>query len=149
MGKREIKTLASITLGALVVIVSAIGSALERMGPYRILFVVLGAIVFIAFLIWFDKRQKKIRRQQLTDKYGDVEIVELIMDKKVWVGATSDHVIDSWGNPEAIDRKVLKTKVKEIWKYNQQGRNRFGNRVILNDGIVVGHESGNIRIGSG
>ncbi|PKN66998.1 MAG: DUF2845 domain-containing protein, partial [Deltaproteobacteria bacterium HGW-Deltaproteobacteria-10] len=33
---------------------------------------------------------------------------------------------------------VLKTKTKKTWKYHQQGTNRFGLRVTVENGYVVG-----------
>lgn len=164
MRKRKTKAVTPTALSGLVLILSAVGALLQSVSPYLILFVVLAAIGLIAFLLWANEnelyqqqpvdqydnteRERALRRQQLMDKYSDTEIVELILNKKVWVGATSDHVLDAWGNPTAVDRKILRTKVKEVWKYNQQGRNRFSNRVILHDGIVIGHVSKNIRVGS-
>ena len=47
-------------------------------------------------------------------------------------------LIDSLGQPQDIDTKVLKTKKKEIWKYNHNGGNRFGLRITLDNDIVVG-----------
>ena len=51
---------------------------------------------------------------------------------------TSEQLLDSWGNPVDIDRDIYKTRIKETWKYNQTWRNRFKDRVYVNDGIVVG-----------
>jgi hypothetical protein len=37
-------------------------------------------------------------------------------------------------------RKVLKTKTTQVYKYNRYGKNRFHDRVKIDDGIVVGWE---------
>ncbi|MEM7247433.1 MAG: hypothetical protein AAF533_19010 [Acidobacteriota bacterium] len=78
------------------------------------------------------------RRRRLTDKYGDVVAVEKILGRVLWVGETAEQVQDSFGRPVAVDQKVLKTKVKETWKYAPTGRGRFAVRITLDDGIVVG-----------
>jgi hypothetical protein len=44
------------------------------------------------------------------------------------------------GNPLDVDQKVLKTKKKEVWKYQPKGANRYALRVILENGLVVGWE---------
>jgi hypothetical protein len=77
------------------------------------------------------------RRKHLIKKYGrDVGL--RILSRHVWQGMTSEQLLDSWGKPIDIDREVYKTKTKETWKYNQTGKNRFNDRIYLNDGIVVG-----------
>ena len=35
---------------------------------------------------------------------------------------------------------MLKTKVKEVWKYKPTGKNRYGLKITLDDGVVVGWE---------
>ena len=77
------------------------------------------------------------RRKQLTAKYGDPEITRRIMKQEVWQGETQEQLLESLGKPEDVDQKVLKTKSKEVWKYRPTGKNRFGLKVTLDDGIVV------------
>ena len=60
------------------------------------------------------------------------------MNKNFWQGQTAEQLIDSLGRPEDIDQKILKTKKKEIWKYNHQGGNRYGLRITLDNDHVVG-----------
>jgi hypothetical protein len=55
-----------------------------------------------------------------------------------WQGQTQEQLLDSLGRPADTDTKVLKTKTKEIWKYNRVGKNRFGLRVTVENGVVVG-----------
>jgi len=77
------------------------------------------------------------------EKYQDDEIVQSIMNRSFWQGQTSEQLRDSLGNPVDIDEKILKTKKKEIWKYNPQGGNRFGLRITLDDDVVIGWEQKN------
>tara|TARA_Y100000782_G_scaffold36115_1_gene40417 strand:+ start:43681 stop:43917 length:237 start_codon:yes stop_codon:yes gene_type:complete len=71
-------------------------------------------------------------------KYHDEKIVNALMDKSFWQGQTAEQLMDSLGKPQDIDQKVLKTKKKEIWKYNHRGSNRYGLRITLDNDIVVG-----------
>lgn len=97
--------------------------------------------VVIALVVWFliSSHNTKKRREALLKKYGgDVQVVDRIMRKVFWQGQTQEQLLDSLGRPLDIDVRVLKTKTKETWKYNRVGENRFGLRVILENGVVVG-----------
>lgn len=109
----------------------------------------MGALVFELALIvislvaavWaVSAYQKKRRRAQLIEKYSDDQIVDNIMNKMIWQGMSDEQLLDSWGSPAARDQKIYKTKITETYKYNQTGRNRFGSRVKVENGIVVGWE---------
>lgn len=76
-------------------------------------------------------------------KYNNEEIVDLIMSKSFWQGQTEEQLIDSLGKPLDIDQKVLKTKTKETWKYDQTAKNRYDLKVILENGLVVGWDQKN------
>lgn len=78
------------------------------------------------------------KRAKLMMKYKDEKLIERLMEEKFWVGQTKEQLIDSLGEPLDVDEKVLKTKVKEVWKYEQTGKNRYGLKVKLDDGVVVG-----------
>ena len=60
------------------------------------------------------------------------------MKKHFWQGQTEEQLLDSLGKPKDIDQKVLKTKTKEIWKYNETGKNRYALKITLENGKVVG-----------
>jgi hypothetical protein len=78
------------------------------------------------------------RRQQLLSKYGDEQIVVRIVGHEIWQGQSQEQLRDSLGAPVDTDEKVMKKHRREVWKYHQTGVNRFGLRVTLEDGIVVG-----------
>jgi len=42
------------------------------------------------------------------------------------------------GRPVDIDQRVMKTRVREVWKYRQTGKGRFALRITLENNIVVG-----------
>ncbi len=71
-------------------------------------------------------------------KYQDKETVNNIISRQFWQGQTAEQLIDAIGAPEDIDVKVLKTKKKEIWKYDHQRGNRYELRITLDNDIVVG-----------
>ena len=103
-----------------------------------ILSLLVGVLILIAFASVWGYRQ---RRKQLTEKYGDPEIARRIMKRVLWQGETQEQLLESLGTPSDTDQKVLKTKSKEVWKYRPVGKNRFGLKVTLDDGIVVAWDS--------
>lgn len=101
------------------------------------------AIIIITFILigWckYDEIDKKKNRfAYLREKYNDEDVAQKIYDGCFWQGQTEEQLNDALGAPLAIDRKVLKTKTKEIWKYNSQGANRYGLRITVENGCVVG-----------
>lgn len=80
------------------------------------------------------------RRLRLTMKYQDEALVEQLLDEKFWRGMTAEQLRDALGEPLDIDQTALKTKIKEVWKYDQKGKNRYGLKIRLEDGVVVGWE---------
>lgn len=83
----------------------------------------------------------RVRRKELMAKYGDEVIVNKIMNKMFWQGQTPEQLIDSIGRPLDTDQRVMKTKVKEVWKYNRTGKGRYALRITLENGVVVGWDS--------
>lgn len=80
------------------------------------------------------------RKQYLWTKYRDKKLVDRLYNKYFWQGQTAEQLKDSIGSPVDIDRKVLKTKTKETWKYGQYQKGCFRQKVFLEDGYVVGWE---------
>jgi hypothetical protein len=100
--------------------------------------IIITVLSIISLIILCTTIKTKGRRKKLMKKYNDAYLVDSIMQKKVWQGQTLDQLTDSLGIPADIDEKVLKTKTKEIWKYNHQSANRYGLRITLENGCVVG-----------
>jgi hypothetical protein len=108
---------------------------------YEAMGIVVPLIILIAVIVafvWHAENQKKKRLEYLRGKYGDEAIVQLIVHHRFWQGQSSEQLIDSVGNPVSIDRNIFKTKTRETWKYSQRGVNRFGLRISLENGVVVG-----------
>lgn len=98
-------------------------------------------LLIIAAIYIFNRHQNKKlaeRREYLLTKYNDKVIVEMIMKKQFWQGQTEEQLLDSLGRPLDIDQKVLKTKVKETWKYDSTGKNRYALKIIIENGQVTG-----------
>ncbi|MDD2660259.1 MAG: hypothetical protein PHY54_11375 [Methylococcales bacterium] len=95
---------------------------------------ILIAIGLAALLSGHDNK----RQEALLAKYNNAEVVDLIIKKSIWQSQTSEQLRDSLGQPSEIDRKVMKTKTREVWKYFKTGKRRFALRVTLENGVVVG-----------
>lgn len=104
--------------------------------------IALGVVVAAA-LAWFGLRAglAKLRRRRWLDRHGDPDMVETMMAGQIARGMTLDMVLDVWGRPADMDETVMKTKTKRQLKYDQTGKNRFGTRVYLENGVVVGWET--------
>jgi len=96
-------------------------------------------LVMAAAVLAFVARSlaKRSRYARLLAKYGDVELAEALMTQTIWQGMTAEQLRDSWGEPVAVEQKVLKTRVKEVFKYKPVGKNRYRDKVTLEDGVIV------------
>lgn len=106
------------------------------------LWYILIAVTGVAALILLGKVLfRKLRRASLMSRFDDAQMVDTIMEGRIARGMTMDMVLAVWGEPADLDETVLKTKSKHEMKYDQKGKNRFGTRVYLENGIVVGWET--------
>lgn len=95
-------------------------------------------VLAIGICVAASNYSKIRRRKSLLEKYGDERIVDMIMKRMFWQGQTPAQLVDSLGMPTDIDKKVMKTKTKEVWKYNETGKGRYALRITFEDGSVVG-----------
>lgn len=100
-----------------------------------IILVIIAIFIVRVFLLAAAEKQK---RERIYQKYGHTETAEKIINKVIWVGETSEQLEDSLGKPVDIDEQVLKTKRKEIWKYHPKETNRYGLKISVENGIVIG-----------
>lgn len=107
---------------------------MDTVGP--VLPVVAIALVIVG-VVWFKYSQKQKRLEYLRDKYGDEATVDRIMRRILWQGETAQMLVDSLGDPVNVDRKVMATRKREVWKYNQTGRGRYALRVTLDNDVVI------------
>lgn len=118
---------------------SAIGDMFKATGyTIPIIIVVCGVSYFIYKFV-----QKKNYEKRIHAKYIDNDIATKVISNQIWQGQTEEQLKDSLGYPVDIDRTVLKTKTKEVWKYHKKSAKRYGLKVMLDNGIVTGWENKN------
>lgn len=125
--------LVSIPLAVIVKLLEAIGWVMS----------LVGVAVAVGLFIWYQHDKKEKRLSYLRTKYENEEIVQKIIQGCFWQGQSEDQLRDSLGEPADIDYKMLKNKTRNVWKYHHQGSNRFGLRIILENGYVTGWDKKN------
>ena len=96
---------------------------------------VILSVIIIFVIAYFND---KIKRERLMKKYNNTILVERLMKGEIWQGQTRGQVIDALGKPLMINEQVLKTKTKYTYKYNRIAKNRYGLKVIIENGLVIG-----------
>lgn len=103
---------------------------------------IIGGFVCVYMFSVINKRKKHAAWvQYLHEKYKNPDVVKGILNSEFWQGQTAEQLEDSLGAPAAIDRQVLKTKRKEVWKYREVRKGQFGLKVTLENHKVVGWEN--------
>ena len=98
----------------------------------------LVVIVVIVALVMANRASKRRKRiEELRRKYPE-DIVQRILAGQIWQGQTEGQLIDALGSPAEVDRKVLKTMRREIWKYGRMSARRFRLRITVENGTVAG-----------
>ena len=105
------------------------------MGDFMVAVLIIVFITSIVMALTKKRRLDGKRLSNLAIKYEDVVVRNSIFNKKIWQGMSRDQLTDSWGKPSGVTQQVLKTKVKETYKY---GSNRYGSSVYLENNIVTG-----------
>ena len=59
-------------------------------------------IIFIVIVVVFNWYTTKKRREYLTNKYQNHQLVEKMMKKMFWQGQTEEQLFDSLGKPADI-----------------------------------------------
>lgn len=98
----------------------------------------LVVLAIITLVVWFRHAKKRKRIIYLRNKYHDEQVVQRIFNGYFWEGQSAEQLRDSLGSPVAVDKKLLKTISREIWKYQHQGGNRFALRITVENGYVSG-----------
>ncbi len=100
------------------------------LGILLIVFVLVSAVALSVF-------RNIGRKHRLVARYGQ-EIAARILAREVWQGMTGEQLTASRGSPSDMGREIIKEKTRETWKYHQIGKNRFRERIYLENGIVIG-----------
>lgn len=133
MTKAESKAIGVLALIALPIV--GVVKLFEAVGWVIPIVVAVGAV---ALFIWYQHDKKQKRLSYLRGKYENKEVVQKIFQGYFWQGQSEEQLRDALGSPADIDHKVLKTKTRDVWKYHHQGGNRFGLRITVEDGYVIG-----------
>ena len=99
----------------------------------------LGAKSYSDFEAAIEKEKKKealARKKYLCRKYGE-EIGVRLWQGRLWIGMTSDMLLEQKGRPSKTKRTVYKNKTKNRWYYLSANGRRAYLTVILENGKVV------------
>ena len=99
--------------------------------------VIVVIIIFVAQRISAALAEEE-RKKKIYLKYGQTALAEKLISRTFWTGESAQQLRDSLGAPLDIDQKILKTKKKEVWKYNRTGTNRYALKITLDNDVVVG-----------
>ena len=144
MGRRMTNAQASL-MGFVILVAALIGigwwvihSVVDSLGWLP--FICLGVVVIAALILGVVLKNisKRQRHEFLCKKYQSKEVADQIVKRMFWQGQSAEQLMESLGRPLDVDVVVLKTKKKEIWKYNRTARNAFALKITLEDDIVVG-----------
>ena len=114
-----------------------------------LVFAGLVVVLVVARQNILDRRKKKELAQreaelaqykeELTDRFGP-EYARLILDGDIQQGMTKEMLLESLGEPDDVDEEQVRSKIRQTWKYDQVGLNRYENRVHLENDVVVGYK---------
>jgi hypothetical protein len=102
---------------------------------------VVGGFIAKVVVGWRRDSLWKRRGNLLLVKYRDPDIVEKIMARMIWKHMTRDQLLDSWGRPSQEEERQDKGGVKEILRYGARPGRPLGQRVILENGLVIGWDT--------
>jgi len=137
MPKRVTRKERAIGVAVLICLLALAFPAVRNAFGVVILIGICGGLIGLAALYANKYAKRKAKLQYLTGKYSDAEIVNRILQRQLWPGETAEQVIDSFGEPEGKDDKLLKTIKREVWKYYPTGVNRYGLRITLDNDVVT------------
>jgi hypothetical protein len=86
----------------------------------------------------FDKMIQKCKsllshENLLIDKYGK-DTAQKLINQEYWIGMTVQQLIDCKGEPDKIEKEVLKTKTKEFYIY---GNKSSGDYFVFENNLVT------------
>ena len=83
-----------------------------------------------------EERRRLAEARRLVAKYWRGNCLPGFGTRGV-AGHDGEQLIDSRGSPSDVGREIIREKTRETWKYQQTGRNRFRERIYLENGIVI------------
>jgi hypothetical protein len=125
-------------IGALILIGLPIVGAIKLFETVGWVMPVTGIVGAVILMVWYQHAKSQRRLSELREKYQDEEVVQKIFQGYFWQGQSQGQLQDALGPPVDVDHRVLKTKTRDVWKYQHQGGNRYGLRITLENGFVTG-----------
>lgn len=113
---------------------------------------IAGFLLFAGTHRYFAHRRRQLEEQARRDEerarveaevqrliylYGE-DVAARILSHQVWQGMTEEQLLESRGSPADVGREIIRERTRETWKYQQIGKNRFRERIYLENGIVIG-----------
>lgn len=95
-------------------------------------------VVLLVLAVALPVGLRALRYRHLLRKYGDAEVARAIVEKRILQHMTRAQLLEAWGPPHAQEQRVTKTRTVEVFKYRPTARNRFRDKVTLEDGFVTG-----------
>jgi hypothetical protein len=135
--KRMTKAEASL-LGVLLMVGAIVAAAEKIFEAVGYVVPLISFVVIFGAFVWHGRNKRRKRLEYLRSKYPDETVVQRILQRSYWEGQTSEQLTDSLGTPVSVDTKIVKTRTREVWKYNHRGANRYGLRVTVDNGSVTG-----------
>lgn len=74
--------------------------------------------------------------EALRAKYG-TDTLKCMIVRKPWLGASTNEIRALLGPPERIDEKVMKTRTRHVYKYDQSGKAMFKLSITFDNGLAV------------
>ena len=72
----------------------------------------------------YEEQKKKLeeealeeRKKYILTKYKEKFLIDAILNQEILIGMSKDELIDSWGLPDEVKQTVMKTKIKEEYRY--------------------------------
>lgn len=127
--------IALVVLAILLAALVAVLKYIVQTNPVEYWFVLF--LVSVGYLLIFPRIfLNMLKYSEYSKIYQDKTVARNMANKKLWQGQSAEQLFLSLGKPHAIEDKQLKTKEKEIWKYQHEGHNRYRLRVTVTDGVV-------------
>ncbi len=89
-----------------------------------VVFFIFLIAILVAMAVQANSKEKAAEAERLANiqrKYTDPQVRGMIESKRIWTGMTREQLLDSWGKPTRMSERILKTKIKETYRY---GSNR-------------------------
>jgi hypothetical protein len=109
------------------------GPKIMRTLSALIIILAIAGVAYLLYARWVSITRIKSIRQ----KYSDESIANALTDQKIWIGMTTEQLIDSWGSPKRIREYSSISDVIYEYKYTKLGRNQFPARVTVANKIVT------------